>query len=165
MRCLPFTAAMLLALSACNQNAPDENNTNSETSPTGSMSGSPATPTPSASLPHSQQGIPEQGIPISMRGRWGLVTADCERGRSDAKGLMIVSPTTITFYESVGQVSSIRSSSDGKLVARFSFSGEGMNWEREITFELSGDGEALFRTDADGPESTNGRFTYKRCSN
>lgn len=100
-----------------------------------------------------------------MRGRWGLVSADCESGRSDAKGLMIVSPTTITFYESVGRVSAITSSSEDKLDARFAFSGEGMNWDREVTLQLSEDGDILRRTDAGGPDSASDQFIYKRCSN
>ncbi|WP_198591816.1 hypothetical protein [Tsuneonella flava] len=163
MRYLPTITILLLTLAACGRSEPNQGNTGNEKSPTGSLSGSSATPTPSASLPHSQQGIPEQGIPVSMRGRWGLVPADCKKGRSDAKGLMIVSPTTITFYESVGQISDINSSSDDKLDAQFAFSGEGMNWNRDVTFQLRDGGETLLRTDAD--ESASSRFTYKRCSN
>lgn len=163
MRRFPIIAATLLTLTACNRSAPDEES--SQAAPAESLPSSSAAPAQSADLSHPQHGIPQQGIPVSMRGRWGLVSADCEKGRSDAKGLMIVSPTTITFYESVGQLSSISSSSDSKFDARFSFMGEGMNWERQVSFQLSKNGDTLFRTDADGPDTTNGQFTYKRCSN
>src|SRR5215210_8614734 len=39
-------------------------------------------------------------IPASLHGRWGLTPADCTSTRGDAKGLLIVGPDEIRFYES-----------------------------------------------------------------
>src|SRR5215212_795465 len=54
-----------------------------------------AATTPARRLP-----APAATIPAALQGRWGLSPADCMPGRSDAKGLLIISPGELRFYES-----------------------------------------------------------------
>ena len=46
-----------------------------------------------------------------------------------------------------------------KLIAEFAFIGEGQQWTRTETLELTGSSNTLIRSETDPP----GRFTYKRC--
>lgn len=94
-------------------------------------------------------------IPAQYRGRWGMVRADCEPGRSDAKGLMTVDARTLRFYESVGSLQEQRPAIATSFSGTFSFMGEGQQWERVVT--LTRDGNKLTRADAEG------RYTYTRC--
>lgn len=165
MRYSSTAVLIALALTACNQSTGEK----SPEAP--GIGGNPAagdSPAPAASgalsdAGGSDAGIPEQGIPAALRGRWGQSPADCEPGRGDAKGLMIVSPTTLTFYDSVGKIAAIESSSATALKARFSFSGEGMAWKRVETLELRDGGNALVRSEADASRSARGSFTYIPC--
>ena len=106
--------------------------------------------------------MPEFGIPEPLQGRWGLTANDCEMGRADAKGLLVVSPTTLTFYESVGQLKEIANAGPNRIRASYNFSGEGMNWESDTELRLEDGGKALVRREYDenaGPDA----FTYSTC--
>src|SRR4249919_3881988 len=80
----------------------------------------PAAPLPAAAT----------AIPASLQGRWGLSPADCMPGRSDAKGLLMVGPADLRFYESravpTGEISSDADSISGS----FAFTGEGQSWTK-----------------------------------
>ena len=166
--------ALPLALAACQQNtSPSDELTTEDTVGTTAPSTTPsvpAEPTKTASTPPNPlptttdtTGIPEFGIPVALQGNWGLVPADCTSKRGDAKGLLRVSATTLTFYESVGKLGAIKSSSDNSVRADFSFSGEGMTWKREETLTVSGN--KLTRTERGGDEpGSGGPFTYTRCA-
>ena len=109
-----------------------------------------------------KSGIPEFGIPVALQGNWGMVPADCTSTRGDAKGLLRISATTLTFYESVGKLGTIEERSDTSIRADFAFSGEGMTWTREET--LSAAGNKLTRTERGGDEpGSGGPFTYTKC--
>lgn len=103
----------------------------------------------------------ETGIPSALQGRWGLVPADCEPGRADAKGLMIVSVDKLEFYESVGTLGEPSERLPQRLRADFAFTGEGMTWTREMSLET--DGETLMRTEY-GAEAMPGPLRYTKCS-
>lgn len=94
-------------------------------------------------------------IPAQYRGRWGLVPADCEPGRSDAKGLMTVGDKTLSFYESRAALQEQRPAIAISFSGLFVFTGEGQTWERVVTLTRTGD--TLKRAQADGT------FTYTRC--
>jgi len=103
-----------------------------------------AQPTPETSL-----------IPGQYRGRWGMVAADCEPGRSDAKGLLVIGDKTLRFYESVGTLKEQRPAIATSFAGLFAFTGEGQSWQKVITFTRTGD--TLKRAEKDGT------FTYQRC--
>lgn len=110
--------------------------------------------------PAVQSGL---GIPAAMHGRWGLVPADCTSTRGDNKGLITVTAGDIRFYESVGQVDSASERSDDAFRARFAFTGEGMQWTREMALALGEDGETLVRTEF-GEDAIAEPLTYTKCA-
>lgn len=101
-------------------------------------------------------------IPAALQGRWGLVAADCEPGRSDAKGLLTIDAATLKFYESVGKLDRIEEASDMHIRGTFTFMGEGMAWRREVLLELREGGDLLVRRDY-GDDAPAGPFRYSRC--
>ena len=102
----------------------------------------------------SPPGTPEASmIPGQYRGRWGMVAADCEPGRSDAKGLITIGEKTIRFYESLKEQRPAIATSFAGL---FAFTGEGQSWQKVMTFTRTGD--TLKRAEEEGT------FTYKRCT-
>ena len=119
-------------------------------------------PTANSTQTSSTTGIPEFGIPVAAQGRWGLVPADCTSTRGDAKGLLIVSATTLTFYESRGTLKAIAERSDTRIRATFAFSGEGMNWTRDEVLDVQGGGKTLIRREY-GEDAAPGPFKYARC--
>lgn len=153
-------ATLLLALAACNSQAPEQPVTNA--TETGTTTTAPPTPpseptvSPTASTPAATE------IPAVMQGRWGLVAADCEAGRADAKGLVTIGPQRMAFYESVGTLDTIEEQAEGRLRGRFSFTGEGMAWTRTIGLELQDGGNTLVRTD-NSPEAEAGPLRYGKC--
>lgn len=96
-------------------------------------------------------------IPESLLGRWALTPADCMPGRADAKGLMIVLPDGLRFYESRARLVKLNDSSPDSISGDFAFTGEGQNWTRYESLSLQ-DGE-LVRTEAEPIAS----YTYARC--
>ena len=175
MRPTLFLAALPLALAACQQSPADTNAnadadaaaTVTETAPAES-GGTPspvptvtetATATPTATPTSDNDG---STIPVALRGRWGLVAADCTSTRGDAKGLLTISPTTLKFYESLGTLGKIRTRTSSTLRADFAFSGEGMTWTRDETLSFAGN--KLTRTERGGDEpGSGGPFTYTKC--
>ncbi|HET9335092.1 MAG TPA: hypothetical protein VFO12_01650 [Sphingomicrobium sp.] len=105
----------------------------------------------------SPPGTPEASmIPGHYRGRWGMVPADCDRNRSDAKGAITIGERTILFYESRATLMERRPSIATSFSGLFSFTGEGQNWRKVMTFTRTGD--TLKRAEEAGT------FTYQRCA-
>ena len=105
----------------------------------------------------SPPGTPEASmIPGQYRGRWGMVAADCEPGRSDAKGLITIGEKTIRFYESTATLKEQRPAIATSFAGLFAFTGDGQSWQKVMTFTRSGD--TLKRAEEEGT------FTYKRCT-
>ena len=150
MKTLHAAAVMAsLALAACNSQPAEEAAPEQDAA----AQSAPIPPTPSP--------IADE-IPTSMQGKWGMTPADCEIGRSDAKGLMTVGPTTLEFYESRGELRNIESRGENSLHAEFAFTGEGMEWTRDMTLEtLAGDTE-LVRTET-GDDASSEPFRYSKC--
>ncbi len=113
-----------------------------------------------AATPPVQIGL---GIPAPMHGRWGLVPADCTSTRGDAKGLIEVNAGEIRFYESVGQVDTASERSDEAFRATFAFTGEGMQWSREMQLVLGDGGQTLVRSEF-GEEAIAEPLTYTKCA-
>jgi hypothetical protein len=149
MRALFLTLPALLILAACG-----DSGTSSDTgTPAGESTetAAPATPTPATTE-----------IPASIQGRWGMVAADCEPGRSDAKGLLTIDATTLKFYESVGTLASIEETSSTHLRGAFDFMGEGMTWQRDVVLNVEDGGETLIRQEF-GDDASPDPFHYSRC--
>ena len=175
---VPFAAASLLALAACSQQ-PAERSPADEASaetpapaPTVTETATPpanGTPTPSPTTtgtptpsPTATGTTPAQSIPVAIRGRWGLVPADCTSTRGDAKGLLTIDATTLRFYESRGTLGSIKERSDSRIRATFAFSGEGMTWTRDEVLAAQSGGRTLIRREY-GKGAAPGPFRYTRC--
>src|SRR5437868_4439151 len=60
-------------------------------------SGAPPAKAPAAS---TEQPAATVSIPAALQGRWGLAPNDCTSTRGDAKGLLVIGPDQLTFYES-----------------------------------------------------------------
>ena len=154
---LPATAALLLsACSSGSEPAASETSAAANVDPelTAAASAAPtATPSPSPVA---------DAIPVAAQGRWGLVPADCTSTKGDAKGLLVVEPKRIKFYESVAKLGAISESSATRLRANFGFSGEGMEWKQDMTLDVQDGGKTLIRREY-GDEAASGPFKYTRC--
>jgi hypothetical protein len=160
-----FPAAIAFALAACQQQADDnlaidETNTANaevETLPPDETADNEAALNEADNAGSEQPSPPEASmIPAQYRGRWGMVPADCEPGRSDAKGLLTIGENKLSFYESVGTLKEQRPAIATSFSGLFAFTGEGQSWQKVITFTRTGD--TLKRAEKDGT------FTYQRCS-
>ncbi|MBO9517718.1 MAG: hypothetical protein J7493_06590 [Porphyrobacter sp.] len=141
-----------MALSACNSETP-------ETEDTTSVPAAEVLPSPDPALAAS----PDSEIPEALRGRWGLVPADCEPGRDDAKGLLTITETKLEFYESVGTLEGIEEFDPSRIRASFNFTGEGQEWERDVVLDAQDQGKTLIRREY-GEDAAPGPFRYTKCS-
>lgn len=144
-----------LALAACG--APAENVTGNVTEPFGNE----VNVIPESDAPVLVDG--DDGIPGSLRGRWGINEADCDPERADNKGLIDVSDTSVTFYESRAELVAIEASGNDMVRALFTFTGEGMTWERDMSLTLEESGNALVRREY-GEGAMEVPQTYRRCT-
>jgi hypothetical protein len=164
-------AVLALALAACQQNDPnniaiDEGNSlngDVETLPADESSlnnvaaGGLNEADDSGSEQPSPPGTPEASmIPDQYRGRWGMVAADCDQSRSDAKGAITIGEKTIKFYEATATLKEQRPAIATSFSGLFGFTGEGQTWQKVMTFTRTGD--TLKRAEETGT------FTYKRCA-
>ena len=150
----------LLTLAACDGATPesgeDADVTGEETTATaGPLPTGTPTPVPTTSPAATT-------IPSAIQGRWGLVAADCEAGRADAKGLLTISATKLQFYESVGTLAAIEEAGDTRVRANFDFTGEGMTWKREVVLDVQDAGKTLIRREY-GDDAAPGAFRYTKC--
>jgi len=106
--------------------------------------------------------VAANAIPEGLRGRWGLVPADCTSTRGDAKGLLEISADRLKFYESVGRLGAIRGASAMSVDATFAFTGEGQNWMRDMTLSSPDGGKTLVRKES-GADAVPEPLIYTRC--
>jgi len=100
-------------------------------------------------------------LPPEFRGRWALGSADCDTSKADiAKGLMVVEPRQLVFYESRGAVGAITVAGDDHLTLDVAFTGEGQAWNHRVDLTLSDGRATLTRFE---PESDAPNLTYRRC--
>ena len=156
MRTFVLPLAMLSALAACDGNAPE---TDQAAEP---ETTEPAEPVPADTLSSSPSPA-ANAIPAVIQGRWGLVAADCEPGRDDAKGLLTITANKLDFYESVGTLDDIKELGDTRIRAEFDFIGEGQEWQRDMTLEARDSGTVLIRRE-DGVDAAPGEFRYMKCA-
>lgn len=157
MRLFLLATVLSVALLGCNDSSDEAPDTAMPTGPDGGA-GDGSTPTA-----EDTADVPGAVIPQAAQGRWGLVPADCTSTRGDAKGLLVVSPTTLTFYESVGTLGTIAERSDSRIRAQFAFNGEGMSWMRDEMLDVRDGGKTLIRREY-GDDAAPGPLKYTRCS-
>jgi hypothetical protein len=132
-----------------------------------------AEPTPPTAEPVAVTAMPEStpfpsatvaatAIPTAIRGRWGLVPADCTSKLGDAKGLLTISAAQLKFYESVAKLGAIKEAGGTRIRATFRYSGEGQSWTQEVVLDAQDGGKTLIRRDY-GPDALPGPFRYVRC--
>ena len=97
-----------------------------------------------------------------MRGRFGLVPADCVTTRGDDKGLITLTAGRIRFYESVARLVEVREQERDRLRGRFAYSGEGMEWSRDAALALKDGGRTLILQEF-GEDAVPGPQTFTRC--
>ena len=147
---------LLLALAACDGGTQGAETSAEEARAEGNVVGGGAVSQPNAPAQEAA------GIPAAIQGRWGLVAADCEPGRDDAKGLLTITADKLEFYESVGKLGDVEEVADDRIHGSFAFEGEGMEWQREMSLELQETGAALVRREF-GADAAPGSFRYTKC--
>jgi hypothetical protein len=116
----------------------------------------PAAPASNAAQDNSVEAATAATIPAAYQGRWGMVAADCDPGRSDNKGLLTIGDRTLRFYESLGTLKEQRPAVATGFAGLYDFTGEGETWQKVIVFTR--EGSKLTRAE-DGQ-----RYTYTRCA-
>lgn len=129
-------------LPASRENAPDA---------TGAPPANKANPATSATAASAAR------IPAALYGRWGLAPNDCTSTRGDAKGLLLITPAELRFYESRAVPGSNTSTRPDSISGSFTFTGEGQTWSKFIALQIQKDG--LVRTESNPSAS----FTYAKC--
>ncbi|MPS69062.1 MAG: hypothetical protein E2586_11250 [Novosphingobium sp.] len=146
-------AALVLGLAACSKEPAEP-----AAQETGTALPQPAPSSAAATGP----AVMPTAIPGALQGRWGLVDADCTSTRGDAKGLLTISGDTLTFYESVAKLATIRSGSPSSFDGEFAFTGEGQSWNLDVALTSPDGGKTLIRKDT-GPDAMPGPLTYTKC--
>ena len=159
MKRLSLSLLAIATLAACD-GAQEEADTTITTETDAATTPAAVEPTPSLAPVNGAPGAAE--IPAAIQGRWGLVAADCEPGRSDAKGLLEITANKLDFYESVGTLDDIKELDETRIRAVFDFIGEGQEWERDVTLEVQEGGTVLIRRE-DGVDAAPGDFRYNKC--
>jgi len=157
----------LALLSACGGSDPVAENANGVDVPLSVNRSAPEPPpaAPDGSPPSNTTPADEGGqvtavatIPAFLHGRWGMTPADCTSTRGDAKGLLVITPGELRFYESravpVGNIGGTKDSFTGD----FRFTGEGQTWTSFETLQIQD--KRLVRTTSSPMAS----YTYAKCS-
>jgi predicted small secreted protein len=162
MKRISLVVPALLVLAACDNGTQGADATAEGAAAEGQMAAnSSVAPTPT---PPPDTGTPAPTeIPEVLRGRWGLVPADCTSTRGDAKGLLTITGDELRFYESVGTLDTIMEADPMRIRAAFEFQGEGMTWQREVVLDVQDDGATLIRREY-GEDAAPGPFRYATCT-
>ena len=157
---VPFISGLLvLAIVACDGSKPvDDKARNTAGLPDINASAPSATGEPhGATLPAQSPPAPNGKIPAALQGRWGLTPADC-MGRSDAKGLLVITPNDLQFYESRAAPGADVQMDADSIGGNFAFTGEGQSWTKYESLKV--DRNRLTRTETKPMVS----FSYAKCS-
>jgi len=157
-----ITSALILSIAACGKHGPVAKGANGVTALPASVN--EATPTPDGAPPENETRTSAAAaaplaapIPPALQGRWGLTPADCTSALAQAKGLLVINPGELRFYESRAVPSAGIQSDKLSITGNFQYSGEGEAWTRFESLKRSGD--KLTRTETDPAAS----YTYAKC--
>jgi len=160
-----FTCAALLSCSSSGPVAKGAGNTvsvapaSSKPLPAADASGGPpATQTAPEPIPAAAGASPVPDLPAGMLGRWGMTPGDCTSTRGDAKGLLIIEPQLLRFYESRAVPTADVQGDNTSASGTFQFTGEGQSWSKYESLQLQK--TLLVRTESNPTAS----FTYAKCS-
>ena len=167
-----LAALAALALAACQRPAEDSNiaidnvinaaeAADADVALPPSASDGAALGSPTAPLANEATPLPTS-IPVQFHGRWGINRLDCTSTRGDAKGLMTIAATRLTFYESSGSLGAVLGATPNSFDAEYAFTGEGQTWERVERFKLVDD-RLQRRTNAAPGQEPPVNLTYERC--
>lgn len=102
-------------------------------------------------------------IPPAIRGRWALKAADCPKKPGTDLTALVIDAANLRFHESHGELARVRERSANRIAADYKFSGEGIEWDRQMVLSVEDGGKTLVRRDhGEGAASTAMRYT--RCS-
>ncbi|GAB5350176.1 hypothetical protein [Alteriqipengyuania sp. 357] len=95
-------------------------------------------------------------IPARFLGQWDAPAGPCS---PESDMFLTIRPGTITFYESLGEVSAVRRGNPG-IVVRLEMEGEGERWTNEYAMRLVSNSEQLAMRATAGSASAT---TRRRC--
>lgn len=158
---LTIAALLLLPLAACHSEPEQKGNVEAPVREANNAApANIAVPdVPANATAGNAAGPSDNAIPAAFQGRWGMVRADCGPDAAIAKGLMVVDGEKMRFYESVAKPAVVSWPTPTRMEGRFSFSGEGMDWSKDMVVEVQGNNDTLVRTEKD-PAAT---YRYTRC--
>ena len=162
MRSITWILPALLAVAACDGGTQGAGTTTEEAEAAGNVVGNSSASKPSGEPGTASESSPRAAIPAAIRGRWGLVRADCTTTRGDDKGLLTITSDSLEFYESVATLDAVAEAEPERIRASFDFEGEGMTWERQVELLIEADGETLIRREH-GEDAAPEPFRYTRC--
>ena len=87
-----------------------------------------------------------------------MTPGDCTSTRGDAKGLLIIEPQLLRFYESRAVPTADVQGDNTSASGTFQFTGEGQSWSKYESLQLQK--TLLVRTESNPTAS----FTYAKCS-
>lgn len=156
MKVPALSLPLLLVLAACGSEVPESDQ------PEGDPAGPVASADDGGIEPDAAQ-AEQASIPQALRGRWGVAASDCEPGGADAEGLLVIDADSLEFYESVATLEDIDDRDETRIHAGFAFTGEGMDWDREMELVTTDDGATLIRREH-GEGAAPEAFRYVRCA-
>ncbi|MAS84285.1 MAG: hypothetical protein CL953_00130 [Erythrobacteraceae bacterium] len=98
-----------------------------------------AMPKPPTMAPQAEEDAPLTSIPARFLGQWDAIDGPCDAG---SEMFLTIRPGTVTFYESQGEVASVRRGNPG-IVINLAMAGEGETWTSKYGMSLSKGGEEL----------------------
>jgi hypothetical protein len=157
-----LTFAFLGAMAACSKPSPIANNAAAPNlpPPAGDANPDPAGGPPDNAVEnHAETPAATDAalIPASLQGRWGLTPGDCTGPLDSAKGLLVIGPNQLRFYESRAVPSPDVQTDAGATRGTFHFTGEGQTWDKFESLKRNGD--KLTRTEGNPTAS----YTYAKC--
>src|SRR6478672_401252 len=161
MKCaFPIAVAVLLA--GCGKSDPVDSQAKHTDGLPASHENAPdatgAPPTNKANPASAALGASATAIPAALQGRWALAPADCTSTRGDAKGLLVITPSDLRFYESRAVPGPNVHGSADSISGEFAFTGEGQTWTRFEALQVRK--QELVRTES----NPNASFTYAKCT-
>ena len=153
--------AFCLLLAACGSRSPvakgAENTAELPTinKPASSPHGEP--PKTGTTPARSEPAATSIAFPPALQGRWGLTPMDCTSTRGDAKGLLVIGPGTLQFYESRALPGADVQVTGDSVAGTFDFAGEGQSWSKYQSLQLRD--HKLIRTESNPTAS----FSYAQC--
>jgi hypothetical protein len=152
----PEDSAAISPLQKAERPAPDET---TETTVDADM---PDATEEAPAKPELKTAADSKTIPPAIRGRWALKVADCKAKKGTDLTALTIDAANLRFYESHGELTRVRESDTGRIVADYKFSGEGVEWDRRMQLDLADGGKTLVRRDS-GEGAAAGSMRYTRC--